>query len=213
VLDEQGIERDPVLRVDGAGEFALRLLGGTRPHDAEAVRDPVDVGVDRDRRDPVSEHEHAVRRLGTDAVEGRQLVERTGDDPVKPAEEVARHRPDHPGLRVVESGPADERLDRPRRSGGEGGRVRVPREQEGARRVGRLVPGALGEDRTDEDLERVLGMVPEIRGSPISRSVERREPVEERLPVELRVGHEEARRPAGRRAATVAGGGPTPGDP
>jgi len=207
VLDEQWVERDPVPRVDRPGELALGLLGSSGPHDAESVRDPVDVRVDRDRGYPVPEHEHAVRRFGTDPVQGRQLVERAGDLPAEPVEEVAGHNPDHPSLRVVESRPPDERLDRGGRGAGEGRRVRVSREQERARHVGRLVPGALRKDRPDQDLERVFRVVPEVGGPPVPRPVERREPVEQRFPVEVRVGHGDARRRAEGRAVASGGGG------
>jgi hypothetical protein len=66
VLHEEGVERDPVRGVDHSGERALGLLGGPGSDDAEAVRDAMDVRVDRDRGDPVPEHEDAVGGLGTD---------------------------------------------------------------------------------------------------------------------------------------------------
>jgi hypothetical protein len=214
VLDEQRVERDPVLRVDRPGEGPLGLLRRSRSDDPEPVRDPVDVRVDRDRRDPVAEDKDAVGRLGPDALQGRQLVERPGDHAPEAVEEVPGDLVDDPRLRVVESGPSDERLDRGRRSGGERWRVGVPGEQERARHVRRFVPRPLREDRPDQDLERVLGVVAEVRRAPVTGAVERRETVEEGLPVERRGAHRAVPRRAGGAAeesVEVGAGSPTPG--
>jgi hypothetical protein len=211
VLHQQRVERDPVPRVDRAGEGPLGLLGGPRPHDAEPVRDPVHVRVDRDRRDPVTEHEHAVRRLRTHPLQRRQRVVGARDLAAEPLEEVAGDGPDHPGLGVVEPGPPDERLDRRGGRVREGGRVRILREQERARDVGRLVARALGEDGADQHLERVLGVVAEVGGPPIARPIERRQSVEQSLPVELGSGHGSAPGFGEGRARAAEGGEGTSG--
>jgi len=56
VLHEERIERDPVPSIHDLPQASLRLLGRARSHDPEPVGDPMDVRIDRDRRDPVSEH-------------------------------------------------------------------------------------------------------------------------------------------------------------
>jgi len=184
VLDEQRVHRDPEARVDPLAERRLRLLGRPGPDDAEPVRDPVDVRVDRDRRDPVAEDEHAVRGLRPDPGERDELVERARDRPSEPPEDLAGAGADDPRLDPVEPSRADEPLQLGRPGPGEGRRVREPAEQERARPVGVRVARALGEDRADEHLERVLGMVPQVRPPPVPGPVERAQAVEEPLPVE-----------------------------
>jgi hypothetical protein len=194
VLDEERVDRDPVLPVDRPGEGPLGLLRSPRPHDPESVRDAVDMGVDRDGRDAVPEHEDAVRCLRTDAAQGRELRERPGHLPAEPVEDLTGDLADHPSLGVVEPRPADEGLDRRRGGTGERGRVGVLGEQEGARDGRRFVPGALGEDGAHQDLERVLGVVAKVGGAPVPGPVERREAVEQGFPVERALGHDDARR-------------------
>ncbi len=209
MLDEQRIERNPVLRVDDRPQRLLGLFGALRAYHAEAVRDPVDVGIDGNGGDPVAEDEHAVRGLGTDAGERRELLVGTGDDPVEPGEQGARAVAHDAGLHVIESRRPDERLDRGGAGRGERRRVRVPCEQEGARAVGVRVLRPLGEDRPDHHLERVLGVVAQVRTAPVARAVERRQPVEHRFPF----GRPETRRAAHRRARVRAGAPGRPSSP
>jgi hypothetical protein len=184
VLDQKRVDRDPVPLRDGGPEGGLRLFRGLGLDDAEPVRDPVDVGVDRHPRDPVPEDEDAVGRLRPDAGERGQFLERPGDDAPEPVEDLPRAGADRPGLRVVEPGLADQRFDLPGRRVREAPGVGVLREQPGRGGVGVLVPGPLREDRPDQHLERVLGVVAEVRDPPVARVVERAEAVEERFPVE-----------------------------
>ena len=177
MLDEERIDGDPEARVHALAERGFGLLGSTGPNDAETVRDAMHVGVDRDGRDPVPEDEDAVRGLGADAGEGRELLEAPGNGASEPTEDLPRDRPEDPRLHSVESGRPNQRLDlRPSRSS-ERGRVREPGEESGARDLGVRVAGALREDRADEDLERVLGVVPKVRPPPVPRPVERAEPI------------------------------------
>jgi hypothetical protein len=120
----------------------------------------VHVGVDRDRRDPVAEDQHAVRGLRADARERRQLLEGLRYRTVEPVPDLSRDDPEHAGLHVVEAGHPDERLDVGALRAGERGSVREPGEETRARDVRVRVARALREDRADEDLERVLGVVP-----------------------------------------------------
>ncbi len=159
MLDEQRIEGDPVAPVEEFAEPGLGLLGPVRADDPQPIRDAVDVGVDRDRRDPVREDEHAVRGLRADPRQRGQLVERRRDRPPEPVEERARAVPDRARLDVVESGPTDQGFDRPGRGAGERRGVGVAGEQARRRDIGVLVARALGEDRSDQDLKRVLGVV------------------------------------------------------
>ena len=57
-------------------ERALGRLGVARLHQAEAVRDAVDVGVDADGGDAEAEAEDEVGGLAADPGEGEQRVER-----------------------------------------------------------------------------------------------------------------------------------------
>jgi hypothetical protein len=66
VLDEERVHRDPEALVDALAERRLGLLRALGPDDAETVRDPMDVGVDRDRGDTVPEDKDAVRGLRAD---------------------------------------------------------------------------------------------------------------------------------------------------
>lgn len=215
MLHEQRVEGDPVLPREDLAQPRLGLLGRPGANDTEAIRDPVDVGVDRDRGNAVAEDEHAVRRLRPDRRERRQRFEGARHDPAEPGEDLPRARPDRTGLGVVEPRSPDQRLDRPGGGAGEGGRVGKAGEEPRAGRVGRLVPGPLGEDRPDQHLERILGVVPEVRGPPVPREVQLREPVEDRFPVgggEL--AQRDRPRAAGRGGLSVAasgGRGPTPG--
>lgn len=204
MLDQERVQRDPVPLVDRRREGSLRLLRALRTDDPEPVRDPVDVGVDRDGGDPVPEDEDAVRGLGADAPKARQLVERAGNHPAEPPEDLGRDLPDDPGLGMVEPRAPDQRLDGSGRGPRERGRVRIPGEQSRARDVGRLVPGPLRKDRPDENLERVLGVVAEVGRPPVPRPVERREPVQDRLPVHRR-GRAHARPPRAGAGAVTPG--------
>ena len=186
MLDQERIEGDPVPLVHDLPEARLRLLRGTRPHHPEPVRDPMDMGVDGDRRDPVAEDEDAVRGLWTDAGKRQQFLHRPGHDAREAGLNLAGRVPDDPGLDTVEAGRADQWLDLARRSGRERRRVRESLEEPGARDIGVLVAGPLGQDRPDQDLERVLRVVAEVRRPPIPSAVEGGESVEDQLPVNRR---------------------------
>ena len=215
MLDEEGVQRDPELAGQQLPQSRLGLLGSAGAHDPEPVGDPVHVGVDRDRRDPVAEDEHAVRGLGADARQRGERRVRARDLAGEPREDLGGDRTDHAGLRVIESRLSDERLDRGRSRRREARRVRKPGEQASARGVRRLIARPLGEDRPDEDLERVLCVVPEVRLAPVTGMVERGEPVEHQLPVEGRPArHAGSLRWAGDGsvpATVMAGRGPAPG--
>ena len=183
MLDEERVERDPVAFRDDLPEANLGLLGRAGPDDPESVRDAVDMRVDGDRRDPVAENEDAVRGLGSHARERSELVERPGHGPAEPVDDLASALADHARLDVVEAGRPDQRLDLAGPRGGEARRVRVAGEEARAREIGVLVARTLGEDRSDQDLERVLRVVPKVGSPPIAPTVERGEPIEERLPV------------------------------
>ncbi len=216
MLDEQRVQRDPVARVDHRAQPRLGLLGGPGPHDAEAVRDPVYVGVDGDRGDPVAENEDAVGGLRADAGQARELGERPGHHAAEPREDRLGAVADRPGLRPVETDRPDQRPDLGRAGRRERPGVGEPGEQRRGGDVGLLVARALREDRPDEDLERVDGVVAQVRDAPVARPVERRQAVEDPLPVgrgAARGGHPElagSGRPSDG-AAGRAGGGPVPG--
>lgn len=206
MLDEERVERQPVPLGEPAAQRRLGRLGRIGPHDPEAVREPVDVGVDRDPRDPVAEDQHAVRRLRADARQRRELRERPRDGPSESIEDRPGAGADDPGLRPVEPHRVDPAFHLERGGRGERRGVREPREQARRRDVRLLVPRPLREDRPDQDLERVLGVVAQVRPPPVPRPVERREPVEELLPVERR-----GRRRAHGRAPGRAGAAAPPG--
>ena len=210
MLDEERVHGDPVLPGEHLAQALLRLLRRPSADDAEPVRDPVDVGVDRDRRLSVAEDQHAVRGLGSDPGQRQQLLHRAGHLARESREDLARAVPDRAGFGVVESRLPDQRLDRRRSCAGQSRRVREPREQAGARDLRRRVPSALGEDGADEHLERVLRVVAEVRRPPVPGVVERGEPVEHRHPIERTSGrHRPPLRFVG--AAAGSGRGPVPG--
>jgi len=184
VLNEQGIQRDPESFRDRPAEGLLGFFGSTGTYDSETVRDPMDMGVDRDRGDSVAEDENAVRGLRTDPAQAGQLLERAGNLAAEPVEELSRARSDDPRLHPIEPGGADQRLDLPRARTGEAGCVGKSSEQERARSVGVRVPRALREDRADQHLERVLRMVAQVRATPISGPVERAQPIEKAFPID-----------------------------
>ena len=184
MLDEQGVDGDPVPRVDPFSQRSLGLFGRPGPHDAEPVRDPMDVGVHRDRRDPVAEDEDAVRGLRPDAGERHERFKVAGDHSAEPLQDLGRHPAEDPGLHPVEPRRPDQWFDLGRGGAGERRRVREPLEEAGACDVGVRVAGPLREDRADEDLERVLCVVAQVRSPPVPRAVERAQPVEEPFPVE-----------------------------
>jgi hypothetical protein len=182
VLYEQGVEGNPVRRVDDFAQCGLGSLRAPGSDDAQAVRDAVHVRVDGDRGDAVPEHEHAVRGLRAHAGEGHQGLVGARDLPPEPLEDLPGARPDHPGLDPVEPGRADQGFEGGRRGPGERRGVRVPGEQALARRVGVRVPRALGEDRSDEHLERILGVVAQIGPAPVAGPVQGGQAVEDLLP-------------------------------
>ena len=211
MLDEERVDGDPEARVDPLAQRGFGLLGRPGPDDAEPVRDAMHVGVDRDRRDPVPENEDAVRGLGADTGEGGEFLEGPGNRATEPVEQLPGHRSEGPRLHAIEAGRPDEHLDFGRPRPGERRGVRESGEEASARHVGVRIARTLREDRTDEDLERVLGVVPQVRPSPVPCPVERAEPVEEAFPIERDEGafarHSVSfRGPAGS-VATAAGDG------
>lgn len=186
MLDEQWIERDPIASVHPAAKGRLGLLRRAGADDPEPVRDAVNVRVDRDPRDPVAENEHAVRGLRSDGRKALELLQGPGDDPAVSVDQLARARDDRPSLGVVEPRPADERFDLGRARHGEELRARVLREEPSAGDVGRLIARPLGEDRADEHLERVFGVIAQVRHPPVTAPVECAEPIEDLRPGEGR---------------------------
>jgi hypothetical protein len=216
VLHEERVQRDPVAGVDDRAQPLLGLLGRPGPHDAQSVRDPVHVGVDRYRGDPVAEDEDAIGGLRADAGEARELGQGPRDFATEPPEDLLRAGADGPGLRSVEPHRPDERLDRRRAGRRERPGVGEACEQRGGGDVGLLVPRALRQDRPHQDLERIGRVVAEVGDAPIARPIERRQPVEDALPVGRRErtgGQPALPAPArpGDDAAGREGGGPTPG--
>lgn len=205
MLHQHRIEGEPVPLGKEPPERRLRLPRGLRADDAQPIREPVHVGVDRDRRDPVAEDEHAVGGLGADPRQGRQLFEGARDDAREPVEDLLRARSYGPRLRPVEPDRADQRLDVPRPGAGEAGGVGEFREEPGRGDIGLLVARPLRQDGADQHLERVLGVVAQVRAPPVARPVERREPVEQGLPVERdRAAHRRAPDEGGVRSAGPA---------
>src|SRR5712691_112399 len=72
--DEQLVDVEPVLLRHRTHESPLRRLGSLRPHEAETIADPMDVGVGRNARHAESVHEDAVGGLRADLGEFDQLL-------------------------------------------------------------------------------------------------------------------------------------------
>ena len=213
MLYEERVEGDPVPAINNLAQALLGLLGCPGAHDPETVRDAVDVRVDGDRRDAVPEHEDAVRGLRPDAPQGGQLLERPGDLPVESALDVARDLADDARLDAIEPRPMDETFHGREGRAPERRGVGVPGEQLGGGDVRRLVSGPLAEDGSDQDLERVLRMVPQIRDAPVSAAVERRQAIHHEVPIDRPDrGHPFRPRVTGRAVGSPSeGGGPRPG--
>lgn len=186
MLDQERVERDPVARVDPLAQGRFGLFRSSGPYDPEAVRDAVDVGVDRDRRDSEAEDENAVRGLRSDPGELEQRLHRPGHLAPVAVEEDASALADDPRFGVIETGGTDQALDGSPGRGGEVGRARVAREELRAGDIGRLVAGPLRQDRPDEDLEGVLGVVAKVGDPPVPAAVEFAQPVQDDLPREGR---------------------------
>lgn len=122
---------------------------------------------------------------------------------MEPVPDLLGHPTEDAGLGVIEAGALDEALHVRGGRAREGVRVGVPGEQAGTSDVRRLVAGSLGEDRSDQHLERILRMVPEVRYSPVPGMVEVAQSVEEGVPRKVASAHV---RPPGR-----LGGVSTPG--
>jgi hypothetical protein len=88
VLDQQGVERQPVPLGNDPSERRLGLFGAVRADDAQPVREPVHMGIDRYRRRAVPEDEDAVRRLRADAGEREELLESPWDLPAESLENL-----------------------------------------------------------------------------------------------------------------------------
>jgi hypothetical protein len=204
VLHEKRVERQPERLGQHAAQLLLGLLGGIGPHHPQPVRETVHVGVHRDGGDPVAEDEHAVGGLRSDPRKCRQLGERTGDVPAEPVEERLRARADRARFGTVEADRPDQRLDLAASGPSERPDVGEPAEQAARGDVRLFVAGPLGEDRPDQDLERVFGMVAQVRPAPVAGPVERREPVEQELPVHGARGGG-LHRPASRRPEGTGG--------
>src|SRR2546430_13459214 len=72
--DEQLVDVEPVLLRHCAHESSFRRLGSLRPHEAEPIADPMDVGVRRNARHAESVDEDAVGRLRADLGEFDQFL-------------------------------------------------------------------------------------------------------------------------------------------
>jgi hypothetical protein len=118
VLHEERIERDPVPAIHDLPQPPLRFLGRARSHDPEPVGDPMDMRVDRDRRDPVSEHQDAVGRLRPDAGQRGQLLQRPGNLTVEPIQDLLSDLADRSRLDPVEPRSVDESFHAGPRSAG-----------------------------------------------------------------------------------------------
>gem|GEM_PF-2203902 len=184
MLHEEGVQRDPVPDVHDLPQAGFRFLGRARADHAEPVRDAVDVRVHGDGRDPVAEHQHAVRGLRSDPRQGGELLERTGYRATESVQDHPGTLPDHSGLDPIEPGGSDQRFDVARTGRGQRHGIRKASEQARARRIRVRVPGPLGEDRSHEHLEGILSVVPQVRRPPIAAFVQGGQAVQYCFPVQ-----------------------------
>src|SRR5438445_12053025 len=108
--DEQLVDVEPVLLRHGAHESPFRRLGSLRPHEAETLADPMDVGVRRNARHAESVDEDAVGRLRADLGEFDQFLIGPGHRAGVAVEEGPAHLHDLDGLLLVEPDGFDEPL-------------------------------------------------------------------------------------------------------
>ena len=87
------------------GEF--RLFGGLRPDVAEAVGDPVHMGVHAETGPVETERDDQIGRLSPHPLERQELVECVRDAGMKAVDQIAADMPDRLGLVPVESDGVD----------------------------------------------------------------------------------------------------------
>ncbi len=152
--DEPLVDLDPVPLGQLFPERGHRLFGGGRRHVAPAVRDPVDMHIDGDRRTTESDRQGQRRDLRPDAPEGRQPFQGVGNLPTVLLNDPPRQDEDVPRLRLGERGPPEQgdqlRLVEP----GHPLRRPCPLEQPQANRHRRLVAGPGRDQAADQLLER-----------------------------------------------------------
>src|SRR5436853_1032989 len=154
--NEEFIDEEPVFLGDRRHKPLLSRLGGLRPHEPEAVAHPVHVGVRRNSRLAETVDKDAVRRLRADLRKLDELLVGPGNNSSVSLEEESTHLLNLARLLAVEADWLDQtlqvlsvRMRNPLR------RV-VLCEQLLRRLLGHLVPGPLGQNRGDQDEERVL---------------------------------------------------------
>src|SRR2546428_2930536 len=96
--DEQLVDLEPVLLRHRPHESPFRRLGSLRPHAADTIADPMDVGVRRNARQSGSVDEDAVGRLRADLGEFDQFLIGPGHRAGVAVEEGPAHLHDLDGL-------------------------------------------------------------------------------------------------------------------
>ena len=71
---QEVVDLDPEVAGEDLGQGALGLLRRAGPHQAESIRNPVDMRVDADCRNAESQAEDQIRGLSTDAGESEQIA-------------------------------------------------------------------------------------------------------------------------------------------
>ena len=161
---------EPVLLRDRPHESPFGRLGSLRPYEAETIADPMDVGVGRNARHAESVHEDAVGGLRADLGEFDQLLIGPRHRAGMAVEEGPAHLHDLHGLLVVEPDGLDEPLHVAGVRRGKFRRGVVLREELPRRDLGHFVAGPLGQNRRDQDLERIFGLRDDFRERRPSRA-------------------------------------------
>src|SRR2546422_4223727 len=202
--DEQLVDVEPVLLLHRPHESPFRRLGSLRPHEAETIADPMDVGGRRNARHAESVDEDAVGRLRADLGEFDQFLIGPGHRAGVAVEEGPAHLHDLDGLLTVEPDRLDESLQVGGVRRGKFRRGIVFREELLRRDFGHFVAGPRGQNRRDQDFERILRFCGEFREGRLDRLQLplRQVPAGKKAPEESDPGPR--RRPGGPRAPPPA---------
>src|SRR5207245_1718093 len=144
-------------------ELVMDLVGVFGAGEPEPLGDPEDVGVHGDRRLAEGISQDDVGRLEADPRQRRQRVARPGNLAPVALDQRPRHADDRARLRAKEARRVDQALERPEIGLRPVARRPVLCEERGRHPVHALVCALGGQDRRDQELERVREVEGDLR--------------------------------------------------